>query len=93
MFFIDHLNLHTHILDTMAVRTRSPSPSSGPSKRAKVEKQAQKDITLPTGEALDNWHGTYEQSTPYKHAVVPGLLTDELVSHLAEKQKIALGVG
>jgi hypothetical protein len=66
----------------MTVRTRSPSPSSGPSKRAKVEQQAQKDITLPIGEALNSWHETYEKSTPYKHAVVPGLLTDELVSDM-----------
>ena len=63
----------------MTVRSRSPSPSSGPSKKAKIEKQTQKDITLPTGEVLDNWHEAYEKSTPYKHAVVPGLLTDELV--------------
>jgi hypothetical protein len=63
---------------TTTTRQRSASPSAaGSAKKAKV---GNGDINLPVGEKLDSWKEKYSQSTPYKHAVVPGLLTDDLVS-------------
>lgn len=62
-----------------AVRPRSPGSDGGrESKKAKAD--VTPDINLPEGETRHALHQTYEQSTPYKHIVVPGLLTDELVS-------------
>jgi hypothetical protein len=61
------------------VRPRSPGPEAGrEAKKAKAD--VSPDITLPEGATRHALHETYEQSTPYKHIVVPGLLTDELVS-------------
>lgn len=66
-----------------AVRPRSPGPEDGREpKKAKAD--VTPDINLPEGGTRHALHETYEQSTPYKHIVVPGLLTDELVSTPSE---------
>lgn len=67
------------------VRPRSPSTEGGrDAKKAKTD--VSPDINLPEGDTRHALHETYEQSTPYKHIVVPGLLTDELVSEPDEQR-------
>ncbi len=60
-----------------AVRDRDPEMESTRSvKKARTENP----IQIPSNEALAQHHQTYLKSTPYKHAVIGGLLSDELVS-------------
>lgn len=60
-----------------AVRQRSASPEGRAAK--KVKEDPASPIQLPEGQERVSINQHYEQSTPYKHIVVPGLLTDELV--------------
>lgn len=60
-----------------AVRQRSSSPEGRSAKKPKGE--AASGITLPDGAKRNALREAYDVSTPYKHTVVPGLLSDELV--------------
>lgn len=60
-----------------AVRPRSPSPVRA---SKKVKPDATSSIQLPAGAERAALHESYNAETPYKHIVVPGLLSDELVS-------------
>lgn len=66
-----------------AVRPRSPGAEAGREAK-KVKTDATPDINLPEGPTRQAIREGYEKSTPYKHTVVPGLLTDELVSALKQ---------
>ncbi|BEI83357.1 hypothetical protein CcaverHIS002_0312250 [Cutaneotrichosporon cavernicola] len=68
------------------VRPRSPGPETE-RKAKKAKADVSPDITLPEGTTRHALHETYEQSTPYKHIVVPGLLTDELLESVVEETK------
>jgi hypothetical protein len=61
-----------------AVRQRSASPDGRSAKKARDDPA--KPIVLPEGTERVALNNKYEASEPYKHIVVPGLLTDELVS-------------
>lgn len=59
-------------------RSASPANQAAVAKKAKVENTT-RDITLPSGSRLEQYTGDYAKSTPYKHAVIGGLLSDDLV--------------
>lgn len=63
-----------------AVRQRSASPDGRSTKKARDDPA--RPIVLPEGKERAVLHEKYEASEPYKHIVVPGLLTDELVSRM-----------
>ena len=66
---------------TAAVRARSPSPAeASSSKKARFESTESKGIQVPSAEQLQQYRQSYVDATPYRHAVIPGLLSDELVS-------------
>ncbi|KAK4686987.1 prolyl 3-hydroxylase /prolyl 3,4-dihydroxylase, partial [Tremellales sp. Uapishka_1] len=69
-----------------AVRQRSPSQHEG----RKVKKQRQEGnlaIQIPSEEIVHSYHEKYEASTPYKHAVIGGLLSDELLEGVVEESR------
>ncbi|TXT10632.1 hypothetical protein VHUM_02137 [Vanrija humicola] len=68
-----------------AVRPRSSSAEPGrASKKAKADATEQ-PINLPDGADRKALNDKYEASTPYKHIVVPGLLSDELLESVVEE--------
>lgn len=63
-----------------AVRPRSASPANADRAVKKAKPDASQPIQLPESSVTAGIRDGYEKATPYKHTVVPGLLSDELVS-------------
>ncbi|EIW72950.1 hypothetical protein TREMEDRAFT_42106 [Tremella mesenterica DSM 1558] len=72
---------------TVKVRSRSPSPFEQSNKRTRRESISIKGIISPSVEDLRVHRQNYLQATPYRHAVVGGLLSDELLESFVEETK------
>ena len=66
-------------MTTSTTRRRSASTEANAHSKKPRSKGPVADINLPTGVDLDLHHEKYTQATPYNHAVIGGLLSDDLV--------------